>query len=351
MRDQPMPPPPASLAPMPEGYTDWLQSLKTRIHSAQQRATLAVNRELVLLYWQIGRDILARQASQGWGAKVIERLAHDLRVAFPQMKGFSPRNLKYMRAFAEAWPEAEFVQAVLAQLPWYHQLALLDKLSSPDERRWYADQAIQHHWSRNVLVMQMETRLHERSGSAISNFDERLPKPQSDLARESLKDPYRFDFLGLTDEAQEREIEHALVKPVTESLLELGAGFAFVGRQVLLDVGGEEFFIDLLFYHLKLRCYVVVELKAGKFKPEHLGQLGFYLTAVDRQVKSEHDQSTIGLLLCKSKNKVVAEYALGDKSQPMGVAEYRLIESLPAELQTSLPSIEQIENELGGLAE
>ena len=351
MRDQPMPPPPASLAPMPEGYTDWLQSLKTRIHSAQQRATLAVNRELVLLYWQIGRDILARQASQGWGAKVIERLAHDLRVAFPQMKGFSPRNLKYMRAFADAWPEAEFVQAVLAQLPWYHQLALLDKLSSPDERRWYADQAIQHHWSRNVLVMQMETRLHERSGSAISNFDERLPKPQSDLARESLKDPYRFDFLGLTDEAQEREIEHALVKHVTEFLLELGAGFAFVGRQVLLDVGGEEFFIDLLFYHLKLRCYVVVELKAGKFKPEHLGQLGFYLTAVDRQVKSEHDQSTIGLLLCKSKNKVVAEYALGDKSQPMGVAEYRLIESLPAELQTSLPSIEQIENELGGLAE
>ena len=336
---------------MPEGYADWLQSLKTRIHSAQQRATLAVNRELVLLYWQIGRDILARQASQGWGAKVIERLAHDLRVAFPQMKGFSPRNLKYMRAFAEAWPEAEFVQAVLAQLPWYHQLALLDKLSSPDERRWYADQAIQHHWSRNVLVMQMETRLHERSGSAISNFDERLPKPQSDLARESLKDPYRFDFLGLTDEAQEREIEHALVKHVTEFLLELGAGFAFVGRQVLLDVGGEEFFIDLLFYHLKLRCYVVVELKAGKFKPEHLGQLGFYLTAVDRQVKSEHDQSTIGLLLCKSKNKVVAEYALGDKSQPMGVAEYRLIESLPAELQTSLPSIEQIENELGGLAE
>ena len=351
MRDQPMPPPPASLAPMPEGYTDWLQSLKTRIHSAQQRATLAVNRELVLLYWQIGRDILARQASQGWGAKVIERLAHDLRVAFPQMKGFSPRNLKYMRAFAEAWPEAEFVQAVLAQFPWYHQLALLDKLSSPDERRWYADQAIQHHWSRNVLVMQMETRLHERSGSAISNFDERLPKPQSDLARESLKDPYRFDFLGLGEQAQEREIEHALVKHVTEFLLELGAGFAFVGRQVLLDVGGEEFFIDLLFYHLKLRCYVVVELKAGKFKPEHLGQLGFYLTAVDRQVKSEHDQSTIGLLLCKSKNKVVAEYALGDKSQPMGVAEYRLIESLPAELQTSLPSIEQIENELGGLAE
>jgi predicted nuclease of restriction endonuclease-like (RecB) superfamily len=302
----------------------------------------------VLLYWQIGRDILVRQAEQGWGGKVIDRLAHDLRTAFPTMKGFSPRNLKYMRAFAEAWPDTEFVQAVLAQLPWYHQLALLDKLRSPETRRWYAVKAIEHNWSRNVLAMQIETRLHERSGMAVTNFETSLPKPQSDLALESIKDPYRFDFLGLTDEAQEREVEHALVKHVTEFLLELGAGFAFVGRQVLLDVGGDEFFIDLLFYHLKLRCYVVIELKAGKFKPEHLGQLGFYLTAIDRQVKSEHDNPTVGLLLCKSKNKVVAEYALGDTTQPMGIAEYKLLESLPAELQTSLPSIEQIERELQG---
>jgi predicted nuclease of restriction endonuclease-like (RecB) superfamily len=337
-----------ALMQAPAGYADWLAELKTRIHSAQQRATLAVNRELVLLYWQIGRDILARQAEQGWGAKVIERLAHDLRTAFPDMKGFSPRNLKYMRAFAESWPDAEFVQAVLAQLPWYHQLALLDKLSNADARRWYATKAIEHNWSRNVLVMQIETGLLSRSGTAVTNFPATLPKPQSDLARESLKDPYRFDFLGLTDEAQERAVEHALIKHVTEFLLELGAGFAFVGRQVLLDVGGDEFFIDLLFYHLKLRCYVVIELKAGKFKPEHLGQLGFYLTAVDRQIKSEHDNPTIGLLLCKSKNKVVAEYALGDKTQPMGIAEYKLLESLPAELQTSLPSIEQIERELQG---
>lgn len=343
MSDQPI-----SLVPTPEGYADWLLDLKSRIHTAQQRAALAVNRELVLLYWQIGRDILARQASQGWGAKVIERLAHDLRTAFPEMKGFSPRNLKYMRAFAEAWPDDEFVQAVLAQLPWYHQLALLDKLSTPETRRWYAAQAIQHNWSRNVLVMQIETRLLERSGSAVTNFEASLPKPQSDLARESLKDPYRFDFLGLTDEAQEREVEHALVKHVTEFLLELGAGFAFVGRQVMLNVGGDEFFIDLLFYHLKLRCYVVIELKGGKFKPEHLGQLGFYLTAVDMQVKAEQDNPTIGLLLCKTKNKVVAEYALRDTAQPIGVAEYQLIESLPAALQTSLPSIEQIESELGG---
>jgi len=339
---------PVRLTAPPEGYADWLADLKARIHGAQQRAALAVNRELVLLYWQIGRDILARQAEQGWGAKVIERLSQDLRAAFPQMKGFSPRNLKYMRAFAEAWPDEEFVQQAAAQLPWGHNLVLLDRLNTPEERRWYAGKAIERNWSRNVLNIQIETCLIARSGNAVTNFVVNLPRPQSDLARESLKDPYRFDFLGLTDEAQEREIEHALVKHVTEFLLELGAGFAFVGRQVLLDVGGDEFFIDLLFYHLKLRCYVVIELKGGKFKPEHLGQLGFYLTAVDRQVKSEHDNPTIGLLLCKTKNKIVAEYALGDKTQPMGVAEYKLLESLPAEFQTSLPSIEQIERELAG---
>ena len=339
---------PVSLTTPPEGYGDWLTDLKGRIHNAQQRATLAVNRELVLLYWQIGQDILARQAEQGWGAKVIERLAHDLRSAFPEMKGFSPRNLKYMRAFAEAWPDAEFVQQAAAQLPWGHNLVLLDKLPGPETRRWYATKAIEHSWSRNILVMQIETRLLERSGKAVTNFDTSLPAPQSDLARESLKDPYRFDFLGLSTDAQERAVEAALVKHVTEFLLELGAGFAFVGRQVLLDVGGDEFFIDLLFYHLKLRCYVVIELKGGKFKPEHLGQLGFYMTAVDRQVKTEQDNPTIGLLLCKSKNKVVAEYALGDKAQPMGIAEYKLLESLPADLQTSLPSIEQIERELAG---
>jgi predicted nuclease of restriction endonuclease-like (RecB) superfamily len=299
----------------------WFGDLKGRIHGAQQRAMLAVNRELVLLYWHIGRDILDRQAGQGWGAKVIERLARDLRIALPDMQGFSPRNLKYMRAFAQAWPDTEFVQAVLAQLPWYHQLALLDKLPGPETRRGYAAKAIEHNWSRNVLVMQIETRLLERSGKAVTNFVAQLPARRSDLARESIKDPYRFDFLGLTDDAQEREIENALVKHVTEFLLELGAGFAFVGRQVLLDVGGDEFFIDLLFYHLKLRCYVVIELNGGKFKPEHLGQLSFYLTAVDAQVKHAQDSPTIGLLLCKSKNKVVAEYALRDKAQPLGVAE------------------------------
>jgi predicted nuclease of restriction endonuclease-like (RecB) superfamily len=337
---------PISLTPPPAGYADWLADLKGRIHTAQQRATLAVNRELVLLYWQIGRDILARQSAQGWGAKVIERLAHDLRAAFPDMKGFSPRNLKYMRAFAEVWPDAQFVQQAAAQLPWFHLCTLLDKLKTREERDWYLAQAVKHNWSRNILGMQIDTRLLERSGNAVTNFEFSLPKPQSDLARQSLKDPYRFDFLGLTDKAQEREVENALVRHVTEFLLELGAGFAFVGRQVLLDVGGDEFFIDLLFYHLKLRCYVVIELKAGKFKPGHLGQLGFYLTAVDAQVKHPQDGPTIGLLLCRSKNKVVAEYALRNNAQPLGVADYKLLESLPAELQTSLPSIEQIEREL-----
>lgn len=346
---KPNEPEPVALAPMPLGYAEWLAELKGQIHHAQQRAALAVNRELVPLYWRIGRDILARQSEQGWGAKVIDRLAHDLRTAFPDMKGFSPRNLKYMRAFAQAWPEVEFVQQAAAQLPWFHLCTLIDKLKTRQERDWYLAQAIEHQWSRNVLEMQIESQLHSRTGQAVTNFDTRLPQPQSDLARESLKDPYRFDFLGITHQSQERAIESALVQHVTQFLLELGAGFAFVGRQVLLDVGGDEFFIDLLFYHLKLRCYVVIELKGGKFKPEHLGQLGFYLTAVDRQVKSEHDNPTIGLLLCKSKNKVVAEYALGDKTQPMGIAEYKLLESLPEALQTSLPSIEQLERELAGV--
>ena len=363
-----------SLTPPPAGYNDWLGDIKSQIHEAQQRASQALNLELVSLYWRIGKAILNRQNQQGWGAKVIDRLAHDLRTNFPEMKGFSRTNLMYMRAFAAAWPGAETVQGGLGQsesgaivpqpvhksgarefvhqlvdkLPWRHHCVLLDKLKTRDEREWYLRKAIEHNWSRNILVMQIESRLLERSGTAVTNFALTLPKPESDLARESLKDPYRFDFLGLGEEAQEREIETALVKHVTDFLLELGAGFAFVGRQVLLDVGGEEFFIDLLFYHLKLRCYVVIELKAGKFKPEHLGQLSFYLTAVDAQIKHPDDGPTIGLLLCKTKNKVVAEYALRGKDQPLGVAEYQLVESLPAELQTSLPSIEQIERELAG---
>jgi predicted nuclease of restriction endonuclease-like (RecB) superfamily len=338
---------PIPLSKVPPAYAEWLVELKARIHGAQQRAALAVNHELVLLYWQIGRDILVRQSEQGWGAKVIERLAHDLRNAFPDIKGFSRANLLYMRAFAEAWPDGQIVQQAVGHLPWGHNLVLLAKLKDPPSRLAYAARAVEHAWSRNVLTHQIEGRLLEREGRAVTNFEARLPAPGSDLAHSTLKDPYLFDFLGIGSEANERAIESALVRHISRFLLELGAGFAFVGRQVPIEVGGDDFFIDLLFYHLKLRCYVVVELKAGAFKPEHTGQLGFYLTAVDAQVKAPEDGPTIGLLLCKTKNRVVAEYALRDSNKPMGVAEYQLIESLPAELQTSLPSTEQIEREIG----
>jgi len=328
-------------------YRQWLAALKTQIHTAQQRASLAVNRELVLLYWQIGRDIRRQQAEQGWGSKVIERLARDLRAAFPDMKGFSRANLMYMCAFADAWPEAAIVQQPVGQLPWGHNLVLLSRLKDPQWRLAYANSAVEHGWSRSVLTLYIEAQTLERQGRAVTNFAQRLPAPQSDLARESLKDPYRFDFLGLGVDAQERAIEQALVQHVTAFLIELGAGFAFVGRQVPIEVGGDDFFIDLLFYHLKLRCYVVIELKAGAFKPEHVGQLNFYMSAVDELVKHPADEPTIGLLLCKSKNRVVAEYALRNTSKPIGVAEYQLVNSLPERLKTNLPSIEEIELEFG----
>lgn len=336
------------LSPTTPDYVGWLADLKTRVERARQRAALSVNRELVTLYWQLGRDIVERQQRQGWGAKVIDRLARDLRAAFPDMRGFSPRNLKYMRALAQAWPEPEFVQQAAAQLPWFHLCTLLDKLGTREEREWYAAKAVEHGWSRNVLVMQIETRAHERHGNAVTNFPDRLPPPQSDLARASLKDPYIFDFLGMTDEVQERDLENALMRHITQFLLELGAGFAFVGRQYRLEVGGDEFFIDLLFYHLKLRCYVVVELKTTPFKPEYAGQLNFYLSAVDAQLKAPTDQATIGLLLCKEQNRLVAEYALRGMAKPMGVAEYQLLREIPAPLTSELPSIEQIEAELQG---
>jgi len=336
----------ATLDLAPEGYADWIRELKVRVHEARQRAARAVNGELVGLYWRIGRDIRARQEAHGWGAKIVDRIAADLKAAFPDTEGFSPRNLKYMRAFAVAWPDEGFVQGVLAQLPWYTHVALLEKLETSEERRWYAQRAIEHGWSRNVLVLQIEAKAMNRTGAALTNFRARLPEPHSDLARESLKDPYRLDFLGLGDDAQERVVEAALVQHITKFLLELGAGFAFVGRQRVLDVNGDEFFIDLLFYHLRLRRYVVVELKAGKFKPEHLGQLGFYCTAIDAQVKAPDDGPSIGLLLCKTKNELVAEYALRTTSVPLGIADYQLVESLPKELDAGLPSIARIEEEL-----
>lgn len=344
-------PRPVSAIVPPSGYTDWLADLKARIHSAQQRAVLAVNRELVLLYWQLGHDILERQSREGWGAKVIDRLARDLREAFPEIKGFSTRNLKYMRYFAEHCPAQQFGQQSAAQLPWFHIVTLLTKLSVSEEREWYAQQAVQAGWSRLTLELHIKNRLFSRQGQAVTNFSARLPSPHSGLAHDTLKDPYLFDFLGLGDEAHEREIENALIRHITRFLLELGTGFAFVGRQHRLEVAGDEFFIDLLFYHVRLKCYVVVELKAVAFKPEHAGQLNFYLAAVDAQIKAPDDKPTIGLLLCRSQNKLVAEYALSGIDKPIGVAEYELVRKLPEQLTTSLPSIEEIEQEMTDLPE
>ncbi|KVD08276.1 hypothetical protein WI80_15985 [Burkholderia ubonensis] len=335
-----------SAGPWGDDYRSWLTDLKQRVEHARQRAAASANRELVTLYWQIGRDILERQQQRGWGAKVIDQLARDLKDAFPDMRGFSPRNLKYMRALAQAWPAPEFVQQPAAQLPWFHLCTLLDKVKDPADRDWYAGKSLEHGWSRNVLAMQIDTQAHTRAGSAVTNFDARLPPPQSDLAREALKDPYVFDFLGLTEDAQERDIEQALTRHITRFLLELGAGFAFVGRQYRLEVGGDEFFIDLLFYHLKLRCYVVVELKATPFRPDYAGQLNFYLSAIDAQLRAPEDQPTIGLLLCRERNRLVAEYALRGMANPMGVAEYQLLRQIPKSLESGLPSIDRIEAEL-----
>ena len=330
-------------------YRTWLAQLKTQIQSAQQRAALAVNAELVTLYWQIGNDILQRQQQQGWGGNVIDMLASDLSHAFPELKGFSVRNLKYMRAFAENWHDFEsnpIVQQVVAQLPWGHNLVLLTKIKDKQQRLEYAQLIKTYGWSRNVLVHQIESRLLERQGNASTNFANTLPAPQSELAQQTLKDPYIFDFLSIGATAHERDIENALTEHISQFLLELGAGFAFVGRQVHLEVGEQDFYIDLLFYHLKLRCYVAVELKTGDFKPEHTGQLSFYLSAVDAQLKHELDAPTIGLLLCKSRNKVIAEYALRDNSKPIGIAEYQLAQALPHDLEQQLPSIERIEQAL-----
>lgn len=334
------------LSSPPEGYIEWLKDIKERIRSARQKAALAANSEMLTLYWQIGRDILERQGAQGWGAKVVDRLAADLSREFPEMKGFSPSNLKYMRRFAEECPSCRFGQQSADQLPWFHIITLITKISSDEEREWYARAAIEYGWSRAVLVHQIESELYRRQGKAVTNFAEQLPSPQSELAQQTLKDPYLFDFLSVGKEAHERDIENALLEHMTRFLLELGAGFAYVGRQVHLEVGGDDFYLDLLFYHLKLRCYVIIELKAVAFKPEYAGKLNFYLSAVDATLRHESDNPSIGLILCKDKNRLVAEYALKDITKPVGISEYRLIESIPENLQGCLPSIEQIEAEL-----
>jgi predicted nuclease of restriction endonuclease-like (RecB) superfamily len=325
-----------------DNYDVFLKDLKTRIRQAQVKAALAVNQELIILYWQIGREILARQQQEGWGAKVIDRLAKDLKREFPDMKGFSPRNLKYMRAFAEAYLDQAIVQEVLAQIPWYHNQALLDKLKAPDERLWYAQGTLENGWSRNILVMQIESNLFQRQGGAVTNFERTLPPEQSDLAQQLIKDPYNFDFLNLSSATQERELERALVERIRDFLLELGVGFSFVGSQYRLEVSGNEYFMDMLFYHLKLRCYVIIDLKVTEFRPEYTGKMNFYVAAVDDLLRHPDDQPTIGIVLCKSKNKTVAEYALRNVNTPIAVATH----SLPDQLKANLPTIEQLEMEM-----
>lgn len=333
---------------LPDDYVAWLGQLKDEVQQARLRTSLAVNRELLLLYWRIGGSILQRQKAAGWGKKVVDRLANDLRQAFPDMAGFSPRNLMYMRAFAEAWPDEAIVQQAVAQLPWGHNLKLLEMLSDAETRTWYARAAVEHGWSRNVLVHQIETRLHERQGAALSNFHRTLPAQQSELAQQLLKDPYQFDFLTLGETARERELERTLLAHLKDFLVELGVGFAFVGSQYHLSVGGQDYYLDLLFYHLKLRCFIVVELKMDEFKPEYAGKMNFYLSVADEQLRQSSDAPTIGLILCKSKNGLIVEYALRESAKPIGVAEYvvHLTETLPDSLLGILPTAQQLESSL-----
>lgn len=327
-------------------YFATIQEIKDEIQKAQYQATVKVNNELLLLYYRIGRAINNHKV---WGNKFIENLSRDLRLEYPEAKGYSVRNLKYMAKFAELFPEKEIVQEVLAQLSWYYIVTLMDKVKERPVFLWYAKQGIENGWSRNVLVHQIESDLYARQALAdkVSNFENRLPAPQSELAAQMMKDPYIFDFIPFKADMLERDIEKAMVTEVTKLLLELGAGFAFLGNQYHLNVGGEDFYLDLLFYNLKLRCYVVIELKTGEFKPEYAGKLNFYLTAVDNILKTEQDAPTIGLLLCKNKNDLIAEYALRDINKPIGVSEYRITEEIPEEFRQQLPSIEDIKNRIG----
>ena len=326
-------------------YLSVIESIKTEISKAQYNAALQVNKELTLLYYHIGRII---NEYKSWGNKFIDNLARDIKIAYPNSTGYSVRNLKYMAKFAAEYPDEEFVQRAVAQIPWGHNIVLLDKISDFAVRKWYIEKTQENGWSRNVLVHQIESGLYERQAIAqkISNFESLLPAPQSELAVQTMKDPYVFDFIPFKEDMVERDIENALVKDVTALLLELGTGFAFLGNQYHLNVGGDDFYIDLLFYNLNLRCYVVIELKTGDFKPEYAGQLNFYLSAVDAQLKKDTDNSTIGLLLCKNKNNLVAEYSLKDMSKPMGISEYKISSVLPEELSQQLPSVEDIQKRI-----
>lgn len=329
------------------GYSAWFADLKQRISLARQKASLSVNVALMELYWEIGKDMIEKEQMAAWGSGFIERLSRDLTHEFPDMKGFSRRNLYAIRQwYLFHSVQSEFVPQPVAQIPWGHNRLIISKIKNYDEALWYISATIENGWTRDDLELKIDKDEYKRVGKSLTNFSKTLPAPQSGIARETLKDPYNFDFLGLEDEAQERVIESALTSKIADFLLELGKGFAFVGRQVKLVVSDNEYFLDMLFYHLDLRCYIVVELKAGKFKPEYAGKLNFYLSAVDAQIKRPEDNPSIGILLCKKKDKIEVEYSLKDINKPIGVSDYLLSRAIPENLLTKLPTVAELEDEL-----
>jgi predicted nuclease of restriction endonuclease-like (RecB) superfamily len=333
---------------MPKGYVAFIKQIKEKIVKQRIKTVLSANISMISLYWEIGHAILERQNKEGWGSKVIDKMSADLKKEFADMMGFSPRNLKYMRKFAESWTDFEFVQRTVAQIPWRSNIVLLDKLTEPNLRLWYAQKTLELGLGKDMLVFQIESQLHLRQGATVNNFKIALPPASSDLTSQIFKDPYIFDFLGTADPRKEAELEQKLIDHIQKFLLELGQGFAFVGRQVHLSLGASDFYLDLLFYHLKLRCYVVIELKAGEFEPGYLSKLNMYMNVVDDILKQDDDKKTIGLLLVKSKNKMVVEYSLSGYTNPIGVANWEkdISKSLSENLKSSLPSIEDIEKEL-----
>lgn len=337
-----------NLSEMSDAYLKFIEEVKSEMQKQRISVVLNANSSMTCLYWNIGRDILKKQEEEGWGTKIIDRMAKDLKDAFPEMSGFSPRNIKYMRKFADSWPDFEIVQRVVAQIPWRTNISLMDKLRDEESRIWYAYKVIENGWSKTILDLQIESRLMERSGRSVNNFSEALPPANSDMVNQVFKDPYLFDFLGTDMPRREIEIERQLTEHIQSFLLELGQGFAFVGRQVHLEVGGDDFYLDLLFYHLKLRCFVVIELKACDFEPGFISQLNMYQNVVDDILRHPDDKPTIGLLLVKGKNETVVEYSLAGYQNPIGVAEWKnqMAKALPEELRSSLPSIEDIEKEL-----
>ena len=337
-----------SLAEVPDGYLDMRDTIIAKIKESRVRFVIQVNTGMMELYWEIGSEILRRQKNEGWGAKVIDRLSKDLRETFPDMSGFSPRNLGNMKKFAASWSDFSILQQVVAKIPWRSNIVLMDKLTDEQTRLWYAQRLIENGWSSNVLDMMIASRLIERQGRAVNNFNTALPPPDSDYAMELFKDPYLFDYIGTSGERREREIEQSLIDHIEKFLLELGQGFAFVGRQVRLEIGDTEHILDLLFYHLKLRCYVVIELKACEFEAGFIGQLNLYQNVVNDVLRHPDDKPTIGLLLVKGKDRTVVEYSLSGFQNPIGVADWqeRLTKELPEELKSSLPTIEEIEREL-----